>query len=228
MTNASAVSKTSESTLGSDLEPDGAPGRLQYDEVEVSTADAPIGMLRDAKTRRAALREIGGWEDADIIERTISINRPRDELYAFWRNFENLPKFMENILRVDVLDKQRSHWVIAAPGDKTVEWDARIVIDDPGEMIAWQSEPGADIRNAGWLSFDDNPPGRGTAVSALILYDAPAGAIGKAIAALFQKEPGLQVRRDLRRFKQLMETGEIPTAEFYTPEGLVAAPRGSS
>jgi uncharacterized membrane protein len=209
-----------------DDQADAGPLALEYDETEVSIADAPVGMLRDAKARRAALRELGGWENAAIIERTVSVNRSREDLYRFWRDFENLPAVLESVLLVRTLDEERSHWEIAGPGGETLGWDARLIADDPGELIAWQSESGADVRNAGWISFDESPVGRGVTVTAFILHDMPGGVVGKALAAAAGAEPGVMARRDMRRFKQFMETGEVPTAAFRTPEGLVAAPRG--
>jgi uncharacterized membrane protein len=150
---------------------------------------------------------------ADLSGRTVTINRPRDELYRFWRDLTNLPRFMENIESISVIDDTRSHWVVSAPGGKTVEWDSIITKDVPGRLIAWRSAEGADISNSGRIEFRDAPPGRGTEVTATIAYDPPAGTLGKLAAKLFQKEPRIQARRELRRFKQLMETGEISTSE---------------
>ncbi|MBF7013833.1 SRPBCC family protein [Novosphingobium resinovorum] len=146
-----------------------------------------------------------------LISRSVTINRPREELYAFWRDFSNLTTFMENIQRVDEIDGRTSHWVVLAPGGRTVEWDAAITRDVPGECIAWASAEGADIANSGSVEFRDAGP-RGTVITATIDYAPPAGLLGRAIAKLFQREPAIQARRDLRRFKQLMETGEVATA----------------
>ena len=153
-------------------------------------------------------------ESEHVIGRTVTINRPRHELYAFWRDFRNLPRIMENIESVTELDERRSHWVVRAPAGQTVEWDSVIVEDIPDELISWQSEPGADITHSGRIDFRDARGGRGTLVSATIAYDPPAGAVGKLVAKLFQREPKIQARRDLRRFKQFMETGEIATARM--------------
>lgn len=166
--------------------------------------------------------EARSWHEAALVGRTITVNLPRSEVYAFWRDFRNFASFMENIARVEVGDDRRSHWVVEAPGGRTVEWDSVITQDEPDRLIAWESE-GGDIRNSGLIQFADAPPGRGTYVSATILYDPPGGTIGQMIAKLFQKEPKVQARRDLRRFKQLMETGEISTSHAGP-----AAPRGGS
>lgn len=146
-----------------------------------------------------------------LVGRSVTINRPRSELFAFWRDFTNLAGFMENVERVDVLDDKRSHWVVKAPAGKTVEWTATITDEQEGAFIAWASDRGADVPNSGRIEFRDAQGNRGTIVTATILYDPPVGIIGKVIAKMFQREPAIQARRDLRRFKQLMETGEIAT-----------------
>lgn len=146
-----------------------------------------------------------------LIGRTVTINRPRAELYAYWRDLTRLPTFMENVEQVEMLDDKRSRWVVKAPSGKTVEWTSIITEEKDGEVIAWKSEEGADIPNSGRIDFRDAQGDRGTIVTATILYDPPAGIIGKVIAKMFQREPAIQARRDLRRFKQLMETGEIAT-----------------
>lgn len=156
-----------------------------------------------------------------LIGRSVTINRPCEELYEFWRDFRNLPQFMRNVHSVTIQDETHSHWVIEAPAGKTVEWDSQITHDEPGRLIAWQSVEGASVRNSGKVEFLDSPDNRGTVVRVTLTYDPPAGAVGKLIAKLFQKEPKIQARQDLRRFKQLMETGEIATAQ--PPH---AAPRG--
>ncbi|TPG52966.1 SRPBCC family protein [Sphingomonas glacialis] len=146
-----------------------------------------------------------------LVGRAVTINRPRAELYAYFRDFANLPNFMDNIERVDVQDATRSHWVVKAPAGRTVEWDSTITDEVEGEYFVWASEPGADIANSGRIEFRD-AGARGTVVTATLLYDPPGGVVGKLIAKLFQREPAIQARRDLRRFKQLMETGEVATA----------------
>jgi uncharacterized membrane protein len=154
------------------------------------------------------------YESEDLVGRAVTINRPRHELYAFWRDFGNLPRILENIESVTELDERRSHWVVRAPAGTTVEWDSVIVEDIEDELISWESAPGADIANSGRIDFSDAPGGRGTLVTATIAYAPPAGAVGKLVAKLFQREPKIQARRDLRRFKQFMETGEIATSRM--------------
>lgn len=177
--------------------------------------DAPLATSKDSAAVDAAtdtLIDKPGQGDADVlVGRTVTINRPREELFAYWRDFANLATFMENVERIDVLDDRRSHWVVKAPGGRTVEWTSAITEERDGSFIAWASEDGADVPNSGRIDFRDAQGGRGTIVTATILYDPPAGAIGKLIAKMFQREPAIQAGRDLRRFKQLMETGEIAT-----------------
>ncbi|HLW22762.1 MAG TPA: SRPBCC family protein [Steroidobacteraceae bacterium] len=188
--------------------------RTSYDDAPLSSAKHPDATRAEgsATPRR----------DDEVVSRTVTINRPREELYRFWRELSNLPRFMQNIERIDRIDSRRSHWVVLAPGHKTVEWDSTITADVPGELIAWCSTGDASVRNSGRVEFRDSPVGRGTEVTATIVYDPPLGALGKLVAKLFAREPKIQTRQDLRRFKQLMETGEVATAQ--PPE---AAPRAA-
>jgi uncharacterized membrane protein len=173
--------------------------------------DAPLSAAKNPNPV-AADTELAPRHGDVLIGRSTTINRPREELYSFWRDFKNLPQFMHNVHSVTIKDQIHSHWIIEAPGGKTVEWDSQITQDEPGRLIAWQSLEGASVRNSGKVEFLDSPDDRGTVVRVTLAYDPPAGAIGKLIARLFQKEPKVQARQDLRRFKQLMETGEIATA----------------
>jgi uncharacterized membrane protein len=154
-------------------------------------------------------RRPGGDE---LISRTVTINRPRQELYDYWRDFTHFPSFMDNIRSVEKLDERRSRWVIEAPAGSTVEFTSRITEDEPGRLIAWESEEDARVRNSGRIEFLDAAPGRGTMVRATIEYHPPLGSLGKVVAKVLQREPNVQARRDLRRFKQLMETGEVTTS----------------
>ena len=153
--------------------------------------------------------------------RAAMINRPRQELYAYWRDFTNLPSFMENVKEVQMLDGPRSEWTVAGPAGMDLELVSEITEDVSGERIAWRSSEGSDVDHEGWIEFRDNAFGRGTEVRVFISYDPPAGAVGKVVAKVMQREPRVQARRELRRFKQLMETGEVSTSR--APD---AAPRG--
>lgn len=146
-------------------------------------------------------------------ERAYTIMRPRYELYAFWRDFENLPQFMEHLESVTVMGDGRSHWVTKAPIGKPVSWDAQITEDIEDRIIAWRSLPDSVVENSGQVQFSDAPDGRGTVVRARILYQAPGGKTVEEISRFFGESASQQLRDDLRRFKQVMEAGETPTTE---------------
>jgi uncharacterized membrane protein len=155
--------------------------------------------------------------DADVYEppmhvrTSIAVNRPREELYAFWRDFTNLPRVMPHLRSVSITGADRSHWIAQGPGGISVEWDAEIIDDKPNERLAWRSLDGADVYNAGSVRFDPAPAGRGTYVTVELLYEPPAGSISATLAKFFGRDVGQETRADLRAFKQLMETGEIAT-----------------
>lgn len=176
-----------------------------------ATDDAPPTTSKHGDVRDEHAHALSEGHGDTLIGRTVTINRPRAELYAYWRDFANLPTFMDNVEQVEVRSPELSHWVVRAPGGKTVEWDARVTEEKEGELIAWASTEGADVPNSGRIEFRDAGD-RGTIVTATIVYDPPGGAVGKLIAKMFQREPAIQARRDLRRFKQLMETGEVATS----------------
>lgn len=147
------------------------------------------------------------------VEKSVTVNKSPEELYRFWRNFENLPRFMDHLESVRVDDGGRSHWVAKAPAGTTVEWDAEVYNEKENELIAWRSLEGADVDNAGSVRFESAQEGRGTTVRVSLKYDPPGGVIGSTFAKLFGEEPSQQIEEDLRRFKQVMETGETPTTE---------------
>lgn len=147
------------------------------------------------------------------VEKSVTVSKSPEELYRFWRNFENLPKFMDHLESVRVEGTGRSHWVAKAPAGTTVEWDAEIYNEKENELIAWRSLEGADVDNAGSVRFEAAPEGRGTIVRVSLKYDPPGGIIGSTFAKLFGEEPSQQIEEDLRRFKQVMEAGETPTTE---------------
>lgn len=173
--------------------------------------DAPVIAKIHADHAQMVAGERLDTVETSVVGRSVTINRPLPELYAYWRDFQNLANFMDNVVRVDAIDTKRSHWVVKAPAGRTVEWTSIVTDEVENSYIAWESEDGADVPNSGRIDFRD-AGSRGTVVSALISYDPPAGMIGKIVAKIFQREPAIQARRDLRRFKQLMETGEIATS----------------
>ncbi|MDP1027722.1 SRPBCC family protein [Sphingomonas sp. KR1UV-12] len=172
--------------------------------------DAPLANSKRSEAAAEAAAQIPEGRGDTIVNAAVTINKPVAEVFGFFRDFANLPRFMENIERIDVIDPQRSHWVVKAPAGGSVEWDARVTEEEADRLIAWTSEDGAEVPNSGRVEFRDAGT-RGTVVTATILYDPPGGVIGKVIAKMFQREPAIQARRDLRRFKQLLETGEIAT-----------------
>jgi uncharacterized membrane protein len=168
---------------------------------------------RNALYRSVGIRLIRTVDGTQRIEirKTLTINRPIGELFAFWRDLRNLPTIMSHLESVDVLTDRRSHWKAKAPGGLFVEWDADIVNEKPNTLIAWESCEGAAIANWGAVYFTQAPPHRGTEITVELEYEPIGGATGAAIAKLFGEEPAQQVEDDLRRFKQVMETGEVAT-----------------
>ncbi|HLM56687.1 MAG TPA: SRPBCC family protein [Pyrinomonadaceae bacterium] len=150
------------------------------------------------------------------LEKSVTIDRPAGELYRYWRNFENLPRFMNHLESVHVTGEKTSHWVAKAPAGTSVEWDAEIYNEKEGEMIAWRTLEGADVASAGSVHFEQAAGGRGTVVRVVLKYDPPGGKLGALVARLFGENPEQQIDEDLRRFKQLMETGETATTEGQT------------
>jgi uncharacterized membrane protein len=155
-------------------------------------------------------QQLGGRRGVHV-EESVTINKPVADVYRFWRNFENLPQFMKHLESVAVREGGISHWVARGPAGMKVEWDARIINEIDGKVIGWQSLEGSTVSTAGSVNFDATA--QGTRVTVHLQYNPPAGKLGAAVAWLFGEEPNLQVREDLRRLKQLFETGEIATTE---------------
>ncbi|WP_422769331.1 SRPBCC family protein [Plantactinospora sp. WMMC1484] len=153
---------------------------------------------------------------------TVTINRPADEVYRFWRDFENLPRFMYHLESVRSDGDGRSHWIARAPGGRRVEWDAELVEENLSETITWRSVRGARVPNAGRVRFTRAAGGRGTEVRVELAYAPPGGAVGRTVAKLLGAEPGQQIRDDLRRFKQVIETGEVVRSDG-SPAGLATS-----
>jgi uncharacterized membrane protein len=153
------------------------------------------------------------------VEESITIDKPAAELFARWRDLESLPKIMSHLKEVRVIDDKRSHWVAKAPLGMSVEWDARIINEEEGKLIAWQSEADAMVASAGSVRFLEDESGRGTTVKVVLDYLPPAGKVGSMLAKFLGEEPSVQIAGDLRRFKQLMETGEVATNADAQPRG---------
>ena len=156
---------------------------------------------------RAALR---GSRGVNVLE-SVTINRPVADLYRFWRNLENLPQFMRHLESVEKATDTISHWRAQGPAGTTVEWDAEIYNEIPNKLIAWRSLEGSDVVSAGSVNFDEAAAGRGTRVTVHLQYSPPGGKVGAAVAKLFGRDAETEIREDLRRFKQLIEAGEVPT-----------------
>jgi uncharacterized membrane protein len=148
----------------------------------------------------------------------ITIDAPRQDLFRFWRHFENLPRFMSHVQSVERIGENRTRWTAQGPAGKQVTWDAELINEIPGELIAWKSLPGSQVANAGSVRFKDAPGGRGTEVRVELQYNPPAGVIGAYIARLFGRDPEQEITSDLGRLKQHMEGGEIATTEGQ-PQG---------
>jgi uncharacterized membrane protein len=163
-------------------------------------------------------------EDTGLKGRTsITVNRPPEEVYRYWHDFTNLPKFMFHLEKVEPKGDKRYHWVAKAPLGRKVEWDAEITEEIPNELIAWRSSEDAEVPNSGSVEFSPAPGDRGTEIVVEVDYQLPGGAIGDAVAQLFGEEPQQQIKDDLRRFKQVVETGEVVRSEG-SPEGTAATP----
>ena len=176
-----------------------ARSRKAKSDADTISSDAPAWTLRKASSAAQP-----------IAAKTLLIGRPRAEIYARWRGFENFGDFMENVVSVEALDDDCSRWTIKAPAGRTVTLVTRIREDITDRKIAWASEPESDIATKGQVEFEDAGD-RGTYVSLVMSFDPPGGRIGQGIAKLFFREPNIQARHDLRRFKQLLETGEVTT-----------------
>jgi len=161
---------------------------------------------RDTRARLGGSRGTG-------VEESVAINRGPDELYEFWRNLELIPMIMPQLASVEIVGHRRSHWIAKGPAGWRTEWYADIINDIPNQLLAWRTVEGSELVSAGSVHFEAGPVGRGTVVRVKLQYDPPGGKLGAAFAWAFGEEPSDVIREGLRRFKQLMETGEIPTTE---------------
>ena len=167
------------------------------------------GLLDALATRQVARRSSGNGGGGIEVHKTMTVTRTPDEAYRLWRDFEGLPRFMRHLESVRVTGERTSHWVAKGPAGMKVEWDAEILEDRPGELISWRSLPDAEVANAGVVRFKPAPGNRGTEVHVQLHYAPPAGRAGAAFAKLFGREPSQEVEGDLRRFKQVLEVGEV-------------------
>jgi uncharacterized membrane protein len=159
------------------------------------------------------------------VDKAITIERPTPEVYSFWRQFENLPRFMRHLESVTVQDDLHSHWAVKTIGGKVVEWDAEIIEQRPNEMISWRSIPGADVDNAGSVWFTPVPGGQGTVVRIELRYIPPAGKTGALVAKLFRRDADSEIGADLNHLKTFLETGQLPEEAVAWPRKTVDATR---
>jgi uncharacterized membrane protein len=181
-----------------------------------------LDVLTSMQQSQKQAAEEGRFSSSAVkVEKSITINRSADECYRFWHDFEAFPRFMKHLESVQITGDNRTHWKAKAPAGMSVEWDAELTADEPGKLIAWHSLEG-DVDNIGTVYFDPAAGGRGTIVRVELQYSPPGGVAGAMFAKLFGEEPEQQIDEDLRRFKWLIETGEIPTTV-----GQSAGPRGA-
>ncbi|RPJ76614.1 MAG: SRPBCC family protein [Acidobacteria bacterium] len=198
--------------------PESEPRRL----AAATAAVAGVTALDIVAGRRLQLAP--GGRRFQYATRALTVNRPPAEVYGFWRDLENLPRFMRHLESVRTTEPGRSRWKVKGPAGTSVEWDAEIVEDRPSELIAWRSLPGASVENGGFVRFRPAPGGKATEVKVHLEYHPPGGRLGSAVASLFGEEPEQQLQEDLRRFKQVMETGEIARSD--ASEGLLGMKPG--
>jgi uncharacterized membrane protein len=161
-----------------------------------------------------------GGDGSVRVEQSVTINQPPAAVYEFWRDFSNLPRFMTHLESVTSTGAGRTHWVAKGPFGKPVEWDAEIINEEPGRLIAWRALEGSEVQHTGSVRFAPAPGGRGTELRLRMEYAPPAGAVGAAVAKLFGEEPSMQTHDDLRRLQSYLEAGEVPTTD--------GQPRGAS
>lgn len=184
---------------------------------------AVLDMLSSIEHTKRPSEGPGSEPSGDVqVEKCITVNRSTEECYRFWRAFDNFPRFMKHLELVEQIDDKRSRWCAKAPAGARMEWEAELIDDIPGERLAWRSLEGADVDNYGVVRFEPAPGGRGTIVRVQLQYSPPGGRAGTLVAKLFGEEPSQQIDDDLRRFKWLIETGEITTTV-----GQPAGPRSA-
>ena len=196
----------------------GASTRTNKGSVALTAAGVLGVAALDVFCARELSRERAGTAGIRM-SRSIIVNRPPHELYAFWRAFENFPRFMYHVKSVRAAGPGMWHWVVNGPARTTVEWDARITADTPNELIAWQTLEGADVESSGAVRFEPRPGNRGTIVRVDLEYRPPGGTAGKLAAMLFNESPEQQIYDDLHRFKQIIETGEVVRSDG-SPQGM--------
>jgi uncharacterized membrane protein len=185
-----------------------------------TAAVAGVTALDVLCSRQLSRHTSAGADRWSLVVKATTVNRSPEECYRFWRDFENLPRFMHHLESVQVTGEKRSHWKAKAPAGITIEWDAEIVDDQPNNVISWRSLENADVDNSGSVHFEPAVGNRGTVIRVSLQYAPPGGAIGSQVAKFFRKEPGQQIEDDLRLFKQILETGEIVKSDASIHRGM--------
>jgi uncharacterized membrane protein len=200
--------------------PDNDRGRTLFATANVLAVTAlDVMCAKQLSKQPRTVANAGDDEGIVRTKRSITVGRPVHEVYAFWRDFGNFPRFMRHLESVTVVGERRSRWKAKAPAGKSVEWDAELTAERENELIAWRSLPGSQVYNAGTVRFQPAPRGRGTEVRVELEYDPPLGKLGSKVAMLFREEPGQQIRDDLRHFKQIMEIGELVFSDATKQRG---------
>jgi uncharacterized membrane protein len=209
--------------LGAALAKSERPGRTLLAAAAVLGVSAldVIGTEQLAERRKAPPRK-DPHEPEARVQRSITIGRPREEVFTYWRDFTNLPSFMENLISVRLLEGGRSRWRATGPGGKIVEWESELVEERHNELIAWSSVAPSDLHHSGRVRFEPAPDD-GTVVTVEMQYSPPGGRIGAALLKLLRNDPGQKVADDLRRLKQVMETGEVLLSDASVRRGAHAA-----
>lgn len=204
--------------LGGSLLWRGATGHCpMYETLGVNTAERGYG--KGTGSRAGVPYELG-----IRIDHEVTIIKPIEEIYAFWRDLGNLPRFMDHLTAVKVINDRLSHWIAKGPAGINVEWDAEIINDIPNKVIGWRSLEGSDVDNGGAVRFETAKDGPGTIVRVSMQYNPPAGQLGEWVARMFGEDPKRTIAQDLQRFKELMETGSITTKP--SKKGRAAASPG--
>lgn len=191
----------------------------------VTALDILSSMRLTSESSPAAGHDAGSYTietsegDHRVLSATVTVNRPIEEVYAFWKDPRNYAQFMDHIDSVNPETSGRSRWKVTAPAGFSVEWEAGIVADTPNEMIRWQSTAASKVSNTGTVTFKTAPGNRGTIVKLEIEYKPKAGPIGASIAKIFSAIPKTQLNKDLRRFKQLLEVGEVVQSDATAGKG---------
>lgn len=199
------------------------PGRRRRGIITAAalTAIGGADLYAALRTSRGDSARHSGGQRHRTLRAAVTVNRSPEYVYGFWRNLENLPDFMYHLQSVTTAEDGQSHWIANSPVGQSVQWDAQIVEDLPGKRIAWQSLPGSGIENSGCVEFTPDHRSKGTEVRVTMAYQMPGGALGKAAATLLGESPEQQVNDDLRRFKQIMETGQVLRSDG-SPDGTAA------